>query len=158
MYDRQKAIEYAYKWWNARNPNFYNFDELGGDCTNFVSQCLYYGGIKMNYMQYGWFYKTLNNRSPSWAGVNEFFDFSTTNKFNLGVRCKICNIDEVEVGDVLQMQMFDENVFHHTALITKIDNLNNIKNVFITCHTYNAKDKSISLYNYKNIRFLKMLN
>ena len=56
MYSRQKAIEYAYEFWNKRNPKFYNFDSLGGDCTNFVSQCVIYGGIKMDYSNNGWYY------------------------------------------------------------------------------------------------------
>ena len=38
-YDRQAAVDYAHRWAYHRNPDFYNFDELGGDCTNFASQC-----------------------------------------------------------------------------------------------------------------------
>ena len=54
-YNRQKAIEYANKWAFKRNPKYYNFDSLGGDCTNFVSQCIYVGSNKMNYTKlYGW--------------------------------------------------------------------------------------------------------
>ena len=158
MYSRQKAIEYAYTWWNKRNPNFFNFDELGGDCTNFVSQCLFYGGIKMNYTNLGWFYKSLNYRSPSWTGVDEFFNFSVNNKSDFGVRCLLCNFNEVEIGDIVQLQLNNENEFHHTALITKIEGEINHQNIFITCHSYDAKDKSLISYNYKQIRFLKVLN
>ena len=28
------------KWATRRNPKYYNFDKLGGDCTNFISQCI----------------------------------------------------------------------------------------------------------------------
>ena len=42
-YDRQAAVAYAHRWAYLRNPAFYNFDKLGGDCTNFASQCLYAG-------------------------------------------------------------------------------------------------------------------
>ncbi|HAJ77877.1 MAG TPA: amidase [Clostridiales bacterium] len=158
MYNREKAIEYAYTWWNKRNPKFYNFDELGGDCTNFVSQCLYYGGINMNYTHLGWFYKSLNYRSPSWTGVDEFYSFSMNNNYGLGVKCAVSNLKDIKMGDIVQLQLNNENEFQHTALITKIINEDNKKNVFITCHSYDAKDKSISSYNYKNIRFLKILN
>ena len=48
-YDRQAAVTYAHRWAYHRNPDFYNFDELGGDCTNFASQCLYAGSGVMNY-------------------------------------------------------------------------------------------------------------
>ena len=40
-YDRQKVIEYAKKWAYLRNPKYYNFDSVGGDCTSFASQCIY---------------------------------------------------------------------------------------------------------------------
>ena len=48
-YNREKAIVYAQKWAYARNPNYYNFDHVGGDCTSFISQCLYAGTGVMNY-------------------------------------------------------------------------------------------------------------
>ena len=41
-YNRNAAISYAKKWALARNPEYYNFDVVGGDCTSFVSQC-YHG-------------------------------------------------------------------------------------------------------------------
>ena len=40
MYDRQKAVDYALTWALDRNPKFYDFSSLGGDCTNFISQCI----------------------------------------------------------------------------------------------------------------------
>ena len=49
MYNRQKVYEYAKKWAYGRNPKYYNFDPVGGDCTNFVSQCIYSGCGQMNY-------------------------------------------------------------------------------------------------------------
>ncbi len=36
MYDREKAVAYAREWAFSRNPEYYIFDEIGGDCTNFV--------------------------------------------------------------------------------------------------------------------------
>ena len=42
-YNRQAAVAYAHKWAFGRNPAFFDFSELGGDCTNFASQCLYAG-------------------------------------------------------------------------------------------------------------------
>ena len=39
-YDRAAAVLYAHRWAYGRNPAFYDYEELGGDCTNFASQCL----------------------------------------------------------------------------------------------------------------------
>ena len=36
-------MDYAYKWWNGRNPAYRSY-EL--DCTNFISQVVKAGGIK----------------------------------------------------------------------------------------------------------------
>ena len=40
-YNRQSAVEYARRWALGRNPAYYDFEGIGGDCTSFVSQCLY---------------------------------------------------------------------------------------------------------------------
>ena len=39
-YQRQKAADYAQKWAMGRNPQYLDFEHLGGDCTNFASQSL----------------------------------------------------------------------------------------------------------------------
>ena len=156
MYSRQKAIEYAYKWWNSRNPNFYNFDNLGGDCTNFVSQCLYAGGIEMNYSQYGWYYNNLNSRSPAWTGVEQFCDFAINNS-GAGVDAKLVTIDKIEIGDVIQISQ-NKNVFNHSLFVTKIVGNASFDTIYITCHTFDAKDKLLSDYYFSKIRFLKILN
>ena len=44
-YDREKVYKYAEKYWKNYNKNYYNYNPMGGDCANFVSQCLIAGGI-----------------------------------------------------------------------------------------------------------------
>ncbi len=57
-YDRRAAVAYAHQWAYGRNPDFYDYEEIGGDCTNFASQCLYAGTGVMNFDPvYGWFYR-----------------------------------------------------------------------------------------------------
>ena len=56
MYNRQKVYEYAKKWAYRRNPKYYNYDSVGGDCTNFASQCIFAGCGQMNYSKInGWY-------------------------------------------------------------------------------------------------------
>ncbi len=43
-YDRQKALNYAAVWFGAYNPAYYAYSQ---DCANFVSQCLFAGGMPM---------------------------------------------------------------------------------------------------------------
>lgn len=39
-YERMRAVQYAERWWNEFNPDYYKFTD---DCTNFISQCLHAG-------------------------------------------------------------------------------------------------------------------
>ncbi|MBI4908184.1 MAG: amidase domain-containing protein [Acidobacteria bacterium] len=50
VYDRAKAVEYALYWAIRRNADFPDYSGAGGggDCTNFVSQCMLAGGWTMN--------------------------------------------------------------------------------------------------------------
>lgn len=45
FYNRQKAKAYIDKYWKNYNPAYPSFSHGGGDCTNFVSQVLYAGGM-----------------------------------------------------------------------------------------------------------------
>ena len=42
-YRRLNAVLYAHRWAYGRDPQFYNYEAIGGDCTNFASQCIYAG-------------------------------------------------------------------------------------------------------------------
>ena len=75
-YQNDRAVEYARTWALSRNPLFTDFTGRGGNCTNFVSQCVYAGSCVMNETPtFGWYYKSLDDRSPSWTGVEYFYDF-----------------------------------------------------------------------------------
>ena len=48
-YNPVAASDYADKWWNSRNTvNYLDFSGIGGDCANFVSQCLLAGGMDLS--------------------------------------------------------------------------------------------------------------
>ncbi|MGQ4875445.1 MAG: glycosyl hydrolase family 18 protein [Promethearchaeia archaeon] len=47
-YNRYAAYGYAYKWWNGYNPHYNDYSASGGDCANFVSQCLIAGGLSLH--------------------------------------------------------------------------------------------------------------
>lgn len=151
-YIRQNVIEYAKKWAYLRNPNYYNFDFVGGDCTNFVSQCIYQGSKVMNYEKNGWYYKNGNNKSASWTGVEYLYKFLINNK-GIGPYAENSTIEYIEKGDVIQLS-FDGNIYAHTLLVIQTDNNPNLKNTLIASHTFDAYEKSISLYNFKKIRYI----
>ena len=47
-YDREAAAAYAREWAGERNPQWGVYDGAGGNCMNYVSQCLYASGIPMD--------------------------------------------------------------------------------------------------------------
>ncbi|WP_412734186.1 amidase domain-containing protein, partial [Heyndrickxia coagulans] len=76
-YNPNAARDYAYKWWNKRNPNYQSFSN---DCTNFVSQALHAGGYAMKKMLeppagrndngnywYNYFGFNKNGRASAWV-------------------------------------------------------------------------------------------
>ena len=53
-YNAAAAVKYARNWWNRRNPNYHDYSNEGGDCANFVSQCLIAGGFSTSGCRDAW--------------------------------------------------------------------------------------------------------
>lgn len=147
-YDRKAAVDYARTWALTRNPDYYNFDKLGGDCTNFASQCVYAGAGIMNFIPiYGWFYRSSSDRTASWTGVRFFYDFFIGNK-SVGPFAVSVSKSEIEPGDVVQLG--DSNGrFYHTPVITSV-----YPQILVCAHSDDAIDRPLSTYNYENIRYI----
>lgn len=152
-YDRQKVIQYAEKWAFSRNPKYYNFDTVGGDCTSFVSQCLYAGSRIMNYKpNSGWYYINGNNKSPSWSGVEFLYQFLIDNK-DVGPYGEEVKQEQLELGDIIQLS-FDGEKFGHTLVIVKIENRFSLSGIKIASHTWDNFNKRVTEYSYKKVRFI----
>ena len=152
-YNRQKVYEYAEKWAFGRNPKYYNFDNVGGDCTSFASQCIFAGSNIMNYTKdTGWYYINGNNKSPSWSGVQFLHNFLITNK-GVGPYGKVVSKNEVQIGDIAQLS-FDGYIFGHTLVIVNIEEIGNLNKIRIASHTMDNFYKPISEYMYEKIRFI----
>ena len=115
-YIRERAVEYASKWAFSRNPLFYDYTGIGGNCTNFVSQCLYAGSCTMNFTPvYGWSYLSDRERTASWTGVEFLYNFLAGNK-GTGPFGHEVGIEELLTGDVVQLGREKEG-FYHTLLV-----------------------------------------
>lgn len=156
-YNRKLAYLYAKKWSLDRNPIYYDFDGIGGDCTNFVSQVIHAGGCPMNYDKFsGWYYNNLSDRSPSWTSVNLLREFLLTNT-NRGPIAKISNIDEIDIGDIIQLDFDYDNLFNHSLVIVDIKEPRIYSNISIAAHTYDRFNYSLDNYNFKEIEFYHIL-
>ncbi|MBQ9315126.1 MAG: amidase domain-containing protein [Clostridia bacterium] len=150
-YQREKAVNYALKWALSRNPYYYNYDYLGGDCTNFISQCLFAGIPQMNYRGYGWYYIDANNKSPSWTGVRYLYDFLISNRYE-GPQGVEIQKSELEIGDIIQLS-FSNNIYGHSLIVTSIEN----EAIRVCAHTVDSKNRPLSTYHYEKARFIKII-
>lgn len=153
MYNRKKVYEYAQKWAYKRNPDYYNYDLLGGDCTNFVSQCIFSGCSQMNYNRInGWYYIDGNNKSPSWTGVEFLYDFLLSNK-KIGPKGYETNIENLQTGDIIQLS-FNNIIFTHSLIV--IQSGNTVNNTLVAAHTFDAFKKRLSEYEFKKYRCIQI--
>ena len=149
VYDRGKAVAYAKRWAFSRNPDFLDFQGLGGDCSNFVSQCLFAGCGVMNYTPtYGWYYIDSNRRTASWTGVSYLYSFLVSNRGS-GPFAREVESAEVEMGDVVQLG-FRGTPYTHTALIVGLE----AGEIYVAAHTLDAWWRPLSNYRQQNRRFL----
>lgn len=138
-YDRRASVKYAQKWAKGRNPNYYDFSKIGGDCTNFISQCLLAGGGEMNFDKYyGWYYNNEKNRSPSWTGVRYLQRFLLSNH-KKGPFGKVVLLNHLKEGDLILLKRPFQPYFTHAVIVTKIAK----QQIFVCSHTQDALDKPL---------------
>ena len=151
-YLRERAVTYAKKYAFGQNPIFGNFRGIGGNCTNFVSQSIYAGSCVMNYTPtFGWYYVSLNDRSPSWTGVQYFYNFMIGNT-DVGPFGKEATSDEMEIGDVIQLGN-EQDGFYHTLLAVGFEG----EDILVAAQTDDAYARPLSTYSYDFARFIKIL-
>ena len=151
-YQRGRAVAYARRWALERNPLFYNFTGIGGDCTNFVSQCILAGSCVMNFTpDFGWYFVSAQERAPAWTGVEFFFNFITQNA-GVGPYGRVATADEVEIGDVIQLGRNEEG-YYHTLIIVGFDG----EDPLVAAQTDNAYARPLSTYDYDYSRYIKIL-
>ncbi len=103
----------------------------------------------MNYTPtFGWYYVNPYNRTPSWTGVEFFYDFIVGND-GAGPFAREVPECEAEPGDVLQLGHRGGD-WYHTPVVTAVHD----GRIFVAAHTYDALDRPLSSYYYDRVRFL----
>lgn len=147
-YNGSGAATYALNHALNYNNNYADFNGYGGDCANFVSQCIFEGGDLP--MHYGsaytntcWYYTNSTNRSSSWTGVEELYDyiFGSTSKIN----ASHSNWSSVGTGDIIQLVSGGEG--YHSLIITGIAYSSSGKSDLLVCaHTNDRRHVSLASY------------
>lgn len=175
-YNPTEAKNYAHKYYKNYNLSEYpNLNGIGGDCTNFVSQCIYKGGKKMDDT---WYIKKLNDDNPEptsndelneswdladpspWISAKEFGNYwsdkalkTKTYKVSDYLNLSDKSISGYATGDVVQITKRAIINFYgyHTMLITKIDD----DDFLYTAHYKDRKDANLTsaLENYNKSKY-----
>jgi len=172
-YDAKSAINYAMIWVNSKyvirnTDEFGVYDQYDGNCNNYISQCLHAGGIPMDYFgdtctQWKWYDDGINldetnsGRSPAWAGVDEFYTYSSQNT-GYGLAAIVDdNVFSGSAGDILQYG-FDNN-WHHSVIITDVikDKNGKMLDYLINSNTTDRINYPASAYGYPEIRLIKIM-
>ena len=147
-YNRAAAVAYARRWALDRNPRFYNYDKIGGDCTNFASQSIFAGAGVMNYTPVmGWYHRSASDRTASWTGVEYLYQFLVNNR-SAGPYGRVVSQSEALPGDLVQLGD-DTGRFYHSPVITAIS-----PTILVAAHTFDALDRPLSSYVYDGARFI----
>lgn len=122
IYKREKAVAYAKKY--ALIPNtkeWKNYESMGGDCTNFTSQCLFEGEIPFDhqgkYVIDKWYWYSDHYRTPSFTSADAFKDYAIRNE-GFGLVAKLGDMQTMEIGDIVQLGDLSQTT--HSMLVVDI--------------------------------------
>ncbi len=150
VYSQTKAIEYAEECCNRRNNQYYGY---GQDCANFVSQCLYSGGIPKNGNWYSYkmddcfFY--CGDATITWSRAPEQYAYFKKSEYhykNFLIQ-NISNIKDaikegIKAGDLIYFDNDIDGAPDHAAIISKVDS----RMVFYCAHTFSRYNQPLSNY------------
>ena len=153
-YNRFAAVMYAHEWAYGRNPLYYDYEQIGGDCTNFASQCLFAGSGIMNFTpEFGWYYIDANQKAPAWTGVPYLYRFLTRREISVGPLGRECAIEEVRPGDIVQLR-FSGDIFQHSPVVVRANRPKTSSEILVAAHSYDADNRPLSTYEYEAARFI----
>lgn len=155
-YNISKAADYALTYALEINPKFGNYEKWGGDCTNYVSQCLYAGEIPFDAegidVRYEWYWYSENKRTPSWTAANSLkFYMENNNKKDqpsFGLRAESTSIYNLLRGDVIQFIDQNNRAYHSIICTGYVVRNGQVVDYLISQHSGYREDNSVRLRNY----------
>ena len=169
-YNRQRAVEYAQQWWNERNYDggYLAYDEFGGNCQNFASQCIHAGGIDMDHSgniaeQWKFYNEILNSRqtatgrSYSWTGVDMFYAYAISSYKSGLVSLTDIEHKYAEKGDIIHVGAY--NQWRHALLIIDVLEYEDgtLQDIIVASNTADRWNYPLSAYIYTAPRLIHIL-
>lgn len=168
-YNRKSAVSYALNYALKPNPGYRYFNahgDGGGDCSNFVSQCLRAGGAQMDYnSSRPWWYKSRGSNqnhdtwSVSWAVAHSlYWCLKSRGKLKLpGLKgVEINDINMLEIGDIIQYED-NKGIIYHSGIITDFAIEKGERIPLISQHSFDAINTSYIKSKAVRMHFMKIV-
>lgn len=125
IYDPEKAAEYALRFCENQNPDFFFVGDWYGNCMNFASQCIWSGfraesDSPKNFgsMTKNW-YMGKNSGSLIWSSVSRFWEWTGQEYCRMQVR-EFYDISKAEKGDLVHIGSYvceTEGKYSHALFV-----------------------------------------
>ncbi|MBC7412462.1 MAG: amidase domain-containing protein [Bacteroidia bacterium] len=153
-YNRAAAIAYAATYAITPNVAYQDFSSgcsyCGGDCTNFLSQCMLAGGWEQQFYKASsasawWYGKSTNSVgfkggfSGIWPSAQKmgFFLKKLTSRVT-----RVTDLSQITPGDPVMMVAPNGNAYHALIVTQKATN----GDLYLSCHTSNRLNNHMSNY------------
>jgi Putative amidase domain len=142
VYNRFNAVKYAETWWDGHNNEYPLY---ANDCTNFISQCLRAGGLKMVGMPkagVGWWYKNYSSSSYSWRVAHALRKYLPGSKSGIKAE-EVPTQKHLSLGDIILYDFEGDGRWNHcTIVVAKDEN----GEPLVNAHTQNSRKRYWSYY------------
>ena len=122
-YNALAAVDWAKSHWNDINSVLLGkgYFSDGGDCANFVSQCIYMGGLDMNgnWNTSGYMAHCSSNSQCSWINAHRLWEYVVSIG---GTSVRNPSASEISIGDLLFYKTRKDGKMHHSAIVIDIEN------------------------------------
>jgi hypothetical protein len=100
----------------------------------------------------GWFFRSPDDRSPSWTGVLYLHRFLVNNR-GRGPFGHDTTVENIEIGDIIQLSR-GNNIFHHSLVVVSTGKRPSEENILVATHSMDSDNRPLASYEYSVARFI----
>ena len=131
-------LKYAFEHWSRETYNlasYGEFNSVGGDCMNFVSQTLIARGIPMTA---GWSFTSPSDYTGSWIYTPSFENYLLSNPQAGFTRLTADQRDQAEVGDIVVFDWNNNDSADHIQIISDIRMVDGKQQILMVGHNLDS--------------------
>jgi len=131
-------LQYAFQHWSRETYNlatYGEFNSVGGDCMNFVSQTLIARGIPMTA---GWSFTSPTDYTGSWIYTPSFENYLLATPEAGFTRLTVDQRDQAEVGDIVVFDWNNNDSADHIQIISDIRVVDGKQQILMVGHNLDS--------------------